>query len=126
MSQVWLITGSSRGLGRALADAVLAAGHRLVATARDPGRLSDLVARHGDRVRAVALDVTDERAAKGNGRRVAGAEDKKVGGVAETESGWDVIRQPVAAKMRDKNDQQRRAAKKIKARVAPRRRLRDG
>jgi NAD(P)-dependent dehydrogenase (short-subunit alcohol dehydrogenase family) len=65
MSQVWLITGSSRGLGRALADAVLAAGHRLVATARDPGRLSDLVARHGDRVRAVALDVTDERAALG-------------------------------------------------------------
>src|SRR6201997_4969379 len=63
MSQVWLITGSSRGLGRALADAVLAAGHRLVATARNPERLSDLVARHGDRVRAVALDVTDERAA---------------------------------------------------------------
>jgi NAD(P)-dependent dehydrogenase (short-subunit alcohol dehydrogenase family) len=65
MSQVWLITGSSRGLGRALADAVVAAGHRLVATARDPGRLSDLVERHGDRVRAVALDVTDERDALG-------------------------------------------------------------
>ena len=63
MSQVWLITGSSRGLGRALADAVLAAGHRLVATARNPGRLSDLVARHGDWVGAVALEVTDERAA---------------------------------------------------------------
>src|SRR3984885_14026893 len=62
-TQVWLITGSSRGLGRALAEAVLAAGHRLVATARNPGQLAELVERHGNRVRAVALDVTDERAA---------------------------------------------------------------
>src|SRR6202051_1990481 len=62
MSKVWLITGSSRGLGRALAEAVLAAGHRLVATARNPEQLAELVERHGDRVRAVALDVTDERA----------------------------------------------------------------
>jgi NAD(P)-dependent dehydrogenase (short-subunit alcohol dehydrogenase family) len=61
-TQVWLITGSSRGLGRALAEAVLAAGHRLVATARNPKQLAELVERHGDRVRAVALDVTDERA----------------------------------------------------------------
>src|SRR5260370_14256935 len=62
---VWLITGSSRGLGRALAEAVLAAGHKLVATARDPKQLSPLVERYGDQVRAVALDVTDERAAAG-------------------------------------------------------------
>src|SRR5579871_6491621 len=65
MSQVWLITGSSRGIGRALAEAVLAAGHQLVATARNPKHLSDLVDRYGYRVRAVALDVTDERAAIG-------------------------------------------------------------
>ena len=63
-SQVWLITGSSRGLGRALAEAVLAAGHRLVATARRPAQLDDLVERHDGRVRAVALDVTDARAAE--------------------------------------------------------------
>jgi NAD(P)-dependent dehydrogenase (short-subunit alcohol dehydrogenase family) len=63
MSQVWLITGSSRGIGRALSEAVLAAGHRLVATARNPKQLSDLVERYGDNVRAIALDVTDERAA---------------------------------------------------------------
>src|SRR5258708_25321708 len=63
MSQVWLITGSSRGLGRAIADAVLAAGHKLIATARDPKQLSDLVKHHGDSVRTVALDVTDEHAA---------------------------------------------------------------
>src|SRR5258708_25563084 len=62
-SKVWLITGSSRGIGRALAEAVLTAGHRLVATARNPKVLSELVDRYRDRVRAVALDVTDERAA---------------------------------------------------------------
>src|SRR5260221_2886898 len=61
-TQVWLITGSSRGLGRALAEAVLAAGHRLVETALNPTQLAELVERHGDRVRAVALDVTDEQA----------------------------------------------------------------
>ncbi|NTX34926.1 MULTISPECIES: oxidoreductase [unclassified Myxococcus] len=64
MSKVWLITGSSRGLGRDLAEAVLAAGHRLVATARKPEQLKDLVERYGDRVRAVALDVTDSAAAR--------------------------------------------------------------
>jgi len=64
MAQTWLITGSSRGLGRALAEAVLAEGHRLVATARKPEQLTDLVERYGDRVRAVALDVTNEAAAR--------------------------------------------------------------
>jgi NAD(P)-dependent dehydrogenase (short-subunit alcohol dehydrogenase family) len=63
MSQVWLVTGSSRGVGRALAEAVLAKGHKLVATARDPRALSGLVERYGDRVRATTLDVTDEKAA---------------------------------------------------------------
>ncbi len=63
MTQVWLITGSSRGLGRALAEAVLAAGHRLLATARDPSQLADLGERYGDQVRTFALDVTDPRAA---------------------------------------------------------------
>ncbi|MEJ0097226.1 MAG: oxidoreductase [Bauldia sp.] len=64
MSQVWLITGSSRGLGRSLAEAVLAAGNRLVATARDPKQLGDLAEKYGGRVRAVALDVTDSAAAR--------------------------------------------------------------
>ncbi|HEY6762974.1 MAG TPA: SDR family NAD(P)-dependent oxidoreductase [Baekduia sp.] len=62
--KVFLVTGSSRGLGRAIADAVLDAGHRLVATARDAGALDDLVAAGGDRVRAVALDVVDPDAAR--------------------------------------------------------------
>jgi NAD(P)-dependent dehydrogenase (short-subunit alcohol dehydrogenase family) len=65
MSQVWLVTGSSRGLGLAIAEAVLAGGHKLVATARNPAQLADLGERYGDQVRAVALDVTDVRAADG-------------------------------------------------------------
>ncbi|MCC8248464.1 oxidoreductase [Saccharothrix luteola] len=64
MSKVFLVTGSSRGLGRQIAEKVLAAGHSLVATARRPEQLADLVERHGDRVRAVALDVTDPAAAR--------------------------------------------------------------
>ncbi|CAN7393945.1 oxidoreductase [Phyllobacterium sp. LjRoot231] len=63
MVQVWLITGSSRGLGRSLAEAVLEAGHKLVATARNPSQLSDLAERYGDQVRVFALDVTDPEAA---------------------------------------------------------------
>jgi len=63
-SKVFLVTGSSRGLGRAIAEAVLAAGHRLVATARTPTQLADLVDKYGDQVRAVALDVTDPAAAR--------------------------------------------------------------
>ena len=62
-SQVWLITGSTRGLGRALAEAVLHGGHKLIATAGNPEHISDLAARYGDRVRTVALDVTSEQAA---------------------------------------------------------------
>jgi NAD(P)-dependent dehydrogenase (short-subunit alcohol dehydrogenase family) len=63
-SKVWLITGSSRGLGRAFVHAALEAGHRVVATARDPSQLSDIVNGYGHRVRAVALDVTDEAQAQ--------------------------------------------------------------
>ncbi|HTK01720.1 MAG TPA: SDR family NAD(P)-dependent oxidoreductase [Bordetella sp.] len=64
MSKVWLVTGAARGLGRSISEAVLAAGDRLVAGARDPARLSDLVERYGDRIRPVALDVTDADAAR--------------------------------------------------------------
>ncbi len=63
MSKVWLVTGTASGLGRHIAQAVLASGDRLVATARDPRRLDDLVEQHGDRVRTAPLDVADEGAA---------------------------------------------------------------
>ena len=63
MSKVWLVTGSASGLGRNIAEAVLASGDRLVATARDPRRLEDLVKKDGDQVRTAALDVADAEAA---------------------------------------------------------------
>jgi NAD(P)-dependent dehydrogenase (short-subunit alcohol dehydrogenase family) len=53
----WLITGASSGFGRAIAEAVLAEGDAVVATARRPAALADLAERRGATVRA--LDVTD-------------------------------------------------------------------
>jgi NAD(P)-dependent dehydrogenase (short-subunit alcohol dehydrogenase family) len=64
MAKVFLVTGSSRGLGRQIAEKVLAEGHSLVATARRTEPLADLAERYGDRVRTVALDVTDPAAAR--------------------------------------------------------------
>jgi len=61
--QVFFLTGSSRGLGRQIAEAVLAAGHQLVATARRPDSMADLADRYGSQILPVALDVTDPRAA---------------------------------------------------------------
>ncbi len=58
-SRVWLITGCSTGFGRALADAVLAKGDRLIATARKPEQLQDLVASYRGQVHSLSLDVTD-------------------------------------------------------------------
>ena len=56
---VWFLTGASSGLGRALAEAVLAAGHRLVATARHPAHLAALAAAHPATCEILPLDVTD-------------------------------------------------------------------
>jgi NAD(P)-dependent dehydrogenase (short-subunit alcohol dehydrogenase family) len=64
MSKVWLITGSAHGLGRSILEAALAAGDRVLATARDPGRLDDLQERHGVNMRRFTLDVTDAAAAE--------------------------------------------------------------
>ena len=57
--QVWFITGSSWGLGRAVAEEALAAGRTVVATARRTSTLDDLAGRYGDRLLALPLDVTD-------------------------------------------------------------------
>ncbi len=62
-TKTWLITGSSRGFGWELTKAVLADGDNVVATARRPEQLDQLVWEYGDRIRAVALDVTDAGAA---------------------------------------------------------------
>jgi NAD(P)-dependent dehydrogenase (short-subunit alcohol dehydrogenase family) len=64
MSQIWLITGSSRGLGRAFTEAALAAGHSVVAGARNPDQLADLRSKFGEKIHPVSLDVTNEARAK--------------------------------------------------------------
>ncbi|HEY9619831.1 MAG TPA: oxidoreductase [Crinalium sp.] len=58
-SRVWLITGSSTGLGRALAEAVLAEGDRVIVTARNPDKIQDLAQQYPQTAKAVCLDVTD-------------------------------------------------------------------
>jgi NAD(P)-dependent dehydrogenase (short-subunit alcohol dehydrogenase family) len=58
--RVWLITGTSTGLGRELALALIADGQRVVATARDIASVKDLQDRDPQRVLAVRLDVTDQ------------------------------------------------------------------
>src|SRR6202453_1089481 len=63
MAQVWLVTGSARGLGRAIVEAGLAAGNKVLATARDIKSLADLSERYRDQVKLFAMDVTDEAAA---------------------------------------------------------------
>lgn len=57
--RTWLITGASSGFGRAIARAALAAGDRVVATARRPDTLDSLVAEAADRAVALPLDVSD-------------------------------------------------------------------
>jgi NAD(P)-dependent dehydrogenase (short-subunit alcohol dehydrogenase family) len=61
----WIITGTTRGLGRSIAAAALADGHNVVAAVRDPARMADLAAAHPDRFAAVAYDATDSSAAAG-------------------------------------------------------------
>jgi NAD(P)-dependent dehydrogenase (short-subunit alcohol dehydrogenase family) len=62
MAKVWLITGTSKGFGREWAIAALDRGDNVVATARDVRTLDDIVAKYGDSVLALPLDVTDREA----------------------------------------------------------------
>jgi NAD(P)-dependent dehydrogenase (short-subunit alcohol dehydrogenase family) len=61
-TKTWLITGASRGLGRAWAQAALERGDRVAATARDPSTLDDLAAAHPAALLPLTLDVTDRDA----------------------------------------------------------------
>ncbi len=58
-AKVWLITGSSTGFGRSLTEAVLKQGYRVVATARKPEQLSELVNQYPETAKAIRLDVTN-------------------------------------------------------------------
>lgn len=59
--RTWFITGCSTGLGRHLAQAVLAGGDRAAVTARHPEQVKDIVDGHGEAALALRLDVTDRR-----------------------------------------------------------------
>jgi NAD(P)-dependent dehydrogenase (short-subunit alcohol dehydrogenase family) len=64
-TKVWFITGTSKGFGRVWAEAALARGDRVTATARDVKTLAPLVERYGEQVAALTLDVTDKSAVGG-------------------------------------------------------------
>ncbi|WP_341392711.1 oxidoreductase [Arthrobacter sp. G119Y2] len=76
----WLITGCSTGLGRALAEAVLARGDNAVVTARDPSTVRDLAEQYPETALPLALDVTD-----------AGQIQSAVAGGTERFGGIDVV-----------------------------------
>lgn len=96
-ASVWLITGCSSGIGRAIAVAALDRGHRVVVTARDVERVKDLAARYPEQSLAVPLDVTKAdqvAAAVGEAERVFGGIDVLVnnagyGYLAAIEEGED-------------------------------------
>lgn len=78
LNRRWLITGCSTGLGRALAEVLIARGEQVFATARNPEQLSDLIEGH-DNAQALKLDVTS-------------AEDvAAVAAAAETAGGVDIL-----------------------------------
>jgi NAD(P)-dependent dehydrogenase (short-subunit alcohol dehydrogenase family) len=80
MSKVWLITGASRGLGRAFTEEILKGGDRVVAAARNPEQLAEVAGKFGGGVRTVSLDVTNEAQAK-----------RAVDAAIETFGGLDVL-----------------------------------
>ncbi len=59
MHNVWFITGIGRGLGRELAEQLLAGGHFVFGTARDPSDLQELIAKHPDALAVEQLDLAD-------------------------------------------------------------------
>jgi NAD(P)-dependent dehydrogenase (short-subunit alcohol dehydrogenase family) len=71
MEKIWFITGSSRGLGRILTEAVLKNGAKVAATARNPQQLDDLKTKYPGRILPLALDVT-------NAKQIRGAVDAAV------------------------------------------------
>ncbi|MEM8830903.1 MAG: SDR family oxidoreductase [Cyanobacteria bacterium P01_G01_bin.19] len=63
-SKVWLITGSSTGFGRTLAETVLQQGDKVIATARKPEQLQELISQYPETALALKLDVTDKEEIK--------------------------------------------------------------
>ena len=74
---VILVTGAGRGLGADIAKAALAAGHQVVATGRDPGRVTDVLGGEQDNLLVAALDITD----LGNAQAAAASAVERFGGI---------------------------------------------
>ncbi|MFD7699812.1 SDR family NAD(P)-dependent oxidoreductase [Streptomyces caelestis] len=72
-ARVWLITGASRGLGRAFTEAALAGGERVVAAARDVGPLAELTEKYPDHLVPLPLDVADRQGVFDGVERAAAA-----------------------------------------------------
>lgn len=74
--KVWLITGCSSGLGRALAEKVLETGATVAATARTVAALDDLQAKYPDNCLPLQLDVTDGKQCKETVQAVVAATNR--------------------------------------------------
>ena len=76
MSKVWLITGAGRGMGVDIANAALAAGHKVVATGRNTDRVAQALGQSTD-LFVVKLDITKptdaESAVKASMEKFAGS-----------------------------------------------------
>jgi len=81
-----LVTGANRGIGLALTAELLRGGHRVIATARNPGKAGDLAKlKRGDALEIIELDVTSDESVMAAGARVketAGALDVLVNNAA--------------------------------------------
>ncbi|WP_217561483.1 oxidoreductase [Streptomyces sp. GbtcB6] len=77
MSRTFLITGVGSGMGRAFAEAALAAGHSVVGTVRKPDQIAEFEALGPGRATGMLLEVTDDAAV----RRVVGEVETRVGPV---------------------------------------------
>lgn len=55
--QVWLVTGTSRGIGRAVTERALQAGHKVVATARNTAKIEDFAQHYPNQARVIGHDV---------------------------------------------------------------------
>src|SRR4051812_37048688 len=75
-AKVWLITGASRGLGRAFTEAALSAGDRVVAAARDIEPLGNLASQYPDTLVRLSLDVSDRQAVFDGVERAMAAFDR--------------------------------------------------